>query len=123
METLSTTDLEIRNCKLPVGTVENEFGDAPEAGTSYPTTKANNGARHILGSDLYLGAGVGFVHKTGAVETAIPDIVRDYSSTRDARFNVNTGLLCPLVGPIGAHLNYDSAFNVASFGILFTEVF
>ncbi len=71
----------------------------------------------------YLGAGVGFVHKTGAVETAIPDIVRDYSSTRDARFNVNTGLLCPLVGPIGVHLNYDSAFNVASFGILFTEVF
>jgi len=35
-----------------------DFGDAPEAGTSFPTTLANDGARHILGSGLFLGAGI-----------------------------------------------------------------
>ncbi len=34
-----------------------DFGDAPESG-SYPTTLANNGARHVLGSDIFLGASV-----------------------------------------------------------------
>ena len=33
-----------------------DFGDAPEAGGyNYPTTLANNGASHLLGSDVYLG--------------------------------------------------------------------
>ena len=35
-----------------------DFGDAPESGTSFPTTLANNGARHVLGSGLSLGATV-----------------------------------------------------------------
>ena len=35
-----------------------DFGDAPEAGTSFPATLANNGARHIVGSGLSLGATV-----------------------------------------------------------------
>ena len=34
-----------------------DFGDAPETGTSYPTTSANNGARHVIhGNVLFLGA-------------------------------------------------------------------
>jgi len=39
---------------------ELDFGNAPDvAGTvGYPTLLANNGARHIIGSGLYLGAGV-----------------------------------------------------------------
>ena len=33
-----------------------DFGDAPETGTSYPTTLANNGARHVItGNTLFLG--------------------------------------------------------------------
>ena len=35
-----------------------DFGDASESGTSFPTTLANNGARHVLGSGLLLGATV-----------------------------------------------------------------
>ena len=35
-----------------------DFGDASETATSFPTTLANNGARHILGSGLFLGAAV-----------------------------------------------------------------
>jgi len=35
-----------------------DFGDAPELGTAFPTTLANNGARHIIGSGLSLGATV-----------------------------------------------------------------
>ena len=35
-----------------------DFGDASESGTSFPTTLANNGARHVLGSGLFLGATV-----------------------------------------------------------------
>ena len=35
-----------------------DFGDAPESGTSFPTTLANNGARHILGSGVFLGSEV-----------------------------------------------------------------
>ena len=34
---------------------ELDFGDAPESGTSFPTTLPN-GARHVLGSGLFLGA-------------------------------------------------------------------
>ena len=35
-----------------------DFGDAPEIGTSFPTTLANNGARHaITGNTLFLGVG------------------------------------------------------------------
>ena len=35
-----------------------DFGDASETGTSFPTTLANNGARHIVtGNSLFLGAG------------------------------------------------------------------
>ena len=37
---------------------ELDYGDAPETETSYPTTLANNGARHVLGSGVYLGTGV-----------------------------------------------------------------
>ena len=34
-----------------------DFGDAPETGTSFPTTLVNNGARHIIaGNTLFLGA-------------------------------------------------------------------
>ena len=33
-----------------------DFGDAPESGTSFPTTLANDGARHVLGVGLLLGA-------------------------------------------------------------------
>jgi Ca2+-binding RTX toxin-like protein len=35
-----------------------DFGDALEAGTNYPTTLANDGARHLLGSQTYLGSAV-----------------------------------------------------------------
>ncbi|XZE52908.1 GEVED domain-containing protein [Planctomycetaceae bacterium SH139] len=35
-----------------------DFGDAPEIGTSYPTTLANDGARHLLGAQTYLGSSV-----------------------------------------------------------------
>jgi len=35
-----------------------DFGDAPEAGTSFPTTEVNDGARSILGSGLFLGSSV-----------------------------------------------------------------
>ena len=35
-----------------------DFGDAPETATSYATTVANNGARHVLGAGLFLGSGV-----------------------------------------------------------------
>ena len=35
-----------------------DFGDAPQAGNVFPTTLANGGARHILGSGLFLGGGV-----------------------------------------------------------------
>ena len=35
-----------------------DFGDASQSGTSFPTTLANNGARHVLGSGLFLGATV-----------------------------------------------------------------
>jgi len=35
-----------------------DFGDAPETGNAYPTTLANDGARHLLGSGLFLGSGV-----------------------------------------------------------------
>ena len=35
-----------------------DFGDAWETETSFPTTLANNGARHIVGSGLLLGASV-----------------------------------------------------------------
>jgi len=41
---------------LPALTLD--FGDAPESGTSFPTTRANDGARHVLGSGLSLGATV-----------------------------------------------------------------
>ena len=34
-----------------------DFGDAPETGTSFPTTLANDGARHVItGNTLFLGA-------------------------------------------------------------------
>ena len=34
-----------------------DFGDAPETGTSFPTTLANDGARHVItGNSLFLGA-------------------------------------------------------------------
>ena len=34
-----------------------DFGDAPETGTSFPTTLANNGARHVVtGNTLFFGA-------------------------------------------------------------------
>jgi hypothetical protein len=34
-----------------------DFGDAPESGTSFPTTLANNGAQHVItGNTLFLGA-------------------------------------------------------------------
>ena len=36
--------------------VDLDYGDAPDP--TYPTLRANNGARHGLGSDLFLGAGV-----------------------------------------------------------------
>lgn len=36
--------------------VELDYGDAPDP--SYPTLRTNNGARHGLGADLFLGAGV-----------------------------------------------------------------
>ena len=35
-----------------------DFGDASESGTSFPTTLSNDGARHVLGSGLLLGASV-----------------------------------------------------------------
>ena len=35
-----------------------DFGDAPESGTAFPTVLANGGARHVLGSGLFLGATV-----------------------------------------------------------------
>jgi len=35
-----------------------DFGDAPQASTSYPTTLVNNSAVHIIGSGLFLGTGV-----------------------------------------------------------------
>ena len=35
-----------------------DFGDAPESGTDFPTALANDGARHVLGSGLFLGATV-----------------------------------------------------------------
>ena len=38
--------------------VEADFGDAPEPG--YPTTLANNGARHVLVSGVFLGARIDF---------------------------------------------------------------
>ena len=41
------------NRSLPALTLD--FGDAPESGTSFPTTLANNGARHVTGSGLLLG--------------------------------------------------------------------
>jgi len=44
------------NASLPALTLD--FGDAPESGTSFSTTLANNGARHVLGSGLFLGATV-----------------------------------------------------------------
>ena len=37
--------------------LELDFGDAPELGTSFPT-RLPNGARHVLGSGLRLGASV-----------------------------------------------------------------
>ena len=51
-------DGEVEDYQVTVLEAPKDFGDAPEAGTSYPTSRANNGARHILGSSLYLGAGV-----------------------------------------------------------------
>jgi hypothetical protein len=38
-------------------TAQTDWGDLPENGTSYPTTAANNGPRHVRGS-LYLGANI-----------------------------------------------------------------
>ena len=35
-----------------------DFGDAPESGTSFPTTLANDGARHVFGAGPSLGATV-----------------------------------------------------------------
>ena len=42
------------NTVLTIPTLD--FGDAPEAGNVYPTTLVKDGARHILGSNLVLGA-------------------------------------------------------------------
>jgi hypothetical protein len=35
-----------------------DLGDAPEASTNYPTTLANDGAIHVVGSGLFLGASI-----------------------------------------------------------------
>ena len=48
---------EVEDYQLEITDPPVDFGDAPEAGTSYPTTLANNGARHVVtGNTLYLGA-------------------------------------------------------------------
>ena len=49
---------EVEDYQLDVTDPVTDFGDAPENGTSYPTTLANNGPRHeITGNTLLLGAG------------------------------------------------------------------
>ena len=35
-----------------------DYGDAPQDGTAFPTTLVENGARHVIGSGLFLGSGV-----------------------------------------------------------------
>ena len=71
----------------------------------------------------YLGAGLGFTHIAGARDTSIPGIVSEYSSTRDGRLNINTGIGWQIYEPVGLQLNYDSAFNVFSASILLFDVF
>ena len=40
---------------IPLPAIPLDFGDAPEAGTAFPTTLARNGPRHMIGSGLMLG--------------------------------------------------------------------
>ena len=45
------------NFGVSLGALTYDFGDAPQAGTQFPTTLAANGARHVLeGNTLFLGA-------------------------------------------------------------------
>ena len=51
-----TTPLSL-NFGASLAPLTHDFGDAPETGTSFPTTLANNGARHVTtGNSLFLGA-------------------------------------------------------------------
>ena len=71
----------------------------------------------------YIGAGVGFTYITGAAATGTPGIVREYDTTGNSEFNVNAGAIWRFSDPVGLHINYDSAFNAPSFGIIFNDLF
>ena len=68
---------------------------------------------------LYGGAGIGFNHVSGYRETPAPGFVEEFSDTRDAIFNANFGLMWMALDSIGLHLDYNSGFNMMSYGILF----
>ena len=51
-------DGEVEDYQLDLTDPATDFGDAPENGTSFPTTLVNNGPRHVItGNTLFLGAG------------------------------------------------------------------
>lgn len=52
----SAPDGEVEDHAVTIQTQNKDWSDAPEQGTSFPTTLARNGARHSIAQGFYLGA-------------------------------------------------------------------
>ena len=90
-----------------------DFGDAPESGTSFPTTLANNGARHILGSGLFLGAAVdaeldGQPDATASAEGADDDGVTFGALQAGTNAAVTVTAAVPTTGVLNAWIDFNA---------------
>ena len=80
-----------------------DFGDAPQTGTSYPTTLANNGARHVIGSGTYLGS------KVNGESIGLPDANRAGANRTDASEDEDGVTWAPLQAGTNAGVTVTAA--------------
>ena len=90
-----------------------DFGDAPETATSFPTTLANDGARHIIGSGLILGSTVdgepnGQPDADAKGDGADEDGVTFGTLRGGANANINVAAIVPLAARLNAWIDFNA---------------